>query len=181
MTPIAPALLRPATPADLGACARIYAHYVAETVITFDEEPPPLAHWADRLARLTACGLPFLVAETAAGEVAGYAYAGPWRPRAAYRHTVEDTCYLAPGHTGRGLGGLLLGELLTRSAAAGARQMIAVISDAGTDASVALHHKHGFRTTGRLSAVGRKHGRWIDTVLMQRALGDGDDTRTATR
>ncbi len=106
------------------------------------------------------------------GEVAGYGYVSPWRPKPAYRHTVEDTVYLAPGATGRGLGRRLLAELLARAGQAGARQMVAVIADAGADseASIALHRALGFAHAGRLSAVGHKHGRWIDTVLMQRGL-----------
>jgi phosphinothricin acetyltransferase len=110
------------------------------------------------------------VAETE-GEIDGYAYAAPWRTKPAYRHTVEDTIYLAPGSTGRGLGGELLSELILRSEKAGARQMIAVISDTGTDASLALHRRHGFTGAGTLKAVGHKHGRWVDTVLMQLSLG----------
>ncbi|MFH8369286.1 GNAT family N-acetyltransferase [Streptomyces sp. NPDC018031] len=162
--------VRPAVPGDLPAVAGINTHYVTHTVATFDETPPTLADWERRLADLTGQGLPFLVAELR-GEVAGYAYAGPWRPKPAYRHTVEDTIYLAPHHTGRGLGSALLAPLVERAAAAGRRQMVAVIADApGSDASAALHRRFGFTEAGRLARVGHKHGRWIDTVLMQRAL-----------
>ncbi|MYZ37858.1 MULTISPECIES: GNAT family N-acetyltransferase, partial [unclassified Streptomyces] len=119
--------------------------------------------------RLAGRGLPFLVAEVA-GEVAGYAYAAPWRTKPAYRHTVEDTIYLAPGRTGRGLGGALLGALLTGCAEAGIRQVIAVLVDTGDDASAALHRRFGFIDAGRLTGVGNKHGRRLDTVLMQREL-----------
>ncbi|GAA2602701.1 N-acetyltransferase family protein [Streptomyces axinellae] len=161
--------VRPAEPADLEAVAEIYAHYVAETVVTFDEVPLTVAQWQRRLDDFAARGLPFLVAESE-GEIDGYAYAAPWRPKPAYRHTVEDTIYLAPGSTGRGLGGRLLSDLILRSEKAGVRQMIAVISDTGTDASLALHRRHGFTETGTLNAVGHKHGRWVDTVLMQRSL-----------
>jgi phosphinothricin acetyltransferase len=105
--------------------------------------------------------------------VCGFAYASPWRPKPAYRHTVEDTVYLSPGHTGRGIGSALLGTLLAGCAEAGARQVIAVIADTGSDASAALHRRFGFTQAGRLSGVGRKHGRWIDTVLMQKDLGPG--------
>ncbi|MDP4509705.1 GNAT family N-acetyltransferase [Nonomuraea turcica] len=165
------AVIRPAVPADLKAVAEINAHYVTNTVITFEETPPTVDDWHRRLADLTDRGLPFLVADVS-GEVAGYAYAGPWRPKPAYRNTVEDTIYLSPEHTGRGLGGALLGELVTRSIAAGMRRMIAVIADAdaGDDRSIELHRRFGFAEAGRLTEVGYKHGRWIDTTLMQRAL-----------
>ncbi|MCK2213776.1 N-acetyltransferase family protein [Actinomadura sp. ATCC 31491] len=168
MAPTA-AVIRPATPADLAAVTAINAHYVAETVITFEENPPSEADWQAKLADLTGRGLPFLVADLG-GEVAGYAYAGPWRPKPAYRHTVEDTIYLAPAHVGRGLGDALLGELVRRSEAAGLRRMIAVIADAGDDRSVALHRRHGFTEVGRLTEVGFKLGRWVDTTLMERPL-----------
>jgi L-amino acid N-acyltransferase YncA len=163
------AFTRPATPADLAAVAEIYAHYVTHTVATFDEVAPTVDQWRRRLDDLADRGLPFLVADLA-GEVAGFAYAAPWRPKPAYRHTVEDTIYLAPAHTGRGLGRLLLGTLLTESARAGMRQMIAVIADTGRADSVALHRNFGFTDAGLLVAVGAKHGRWVDTRLMQRTL-----------
>ena len=123
--------------------------------------------------------LPFLVAE-AGGTVAGYAYASPWRPKPAYRHTVEDSVYLAPGQRGRGLGRLLLESLLTGCADAGVRQVIAVIADSGDPASVALHRACGFAETGRLSQVGYKHGRWLDTVLLQREPQPGEYGRGVT-
>jgi L-amino acid N-acyltransferase YncA len=165
------AVIGPADSADLGRIAEIFAHYVTYSVVTFETVPPTVADWQARLDGLAELGLPFLVARTG-GEVAGYAYASPWRPKPAYRHTVEDTVYLAPGETGRGLGRRLLAELLTRAGQAGARQMVAVIADAGadSDASVALHLASGFAHAGRLTAVGHKHGRWIDTVLMQRGF-----------
>ncbi|MFK4036076.1 GNAT family N-acetyltransferase [Nonomuraea wenchangensis] len=163
------AVIRAAVPADLAAVTAINAHYVANTVITFEETPPTVADWQARLADLTARGFPFLVAEVG-GEVAGYAYAGPWRPKPAYRHTVEDSIYLAPGHSGRGLGGALLGALIEGATAAGLRRMIAVIADAGDDRSIALHRRHGFTEAGRLTEVGFKLGRWVDTTLMERPL-----------
>jgi L-amino acid N-acyltransferase YncA len=159
----------PATPADLERVADIFAHYVWNTAATFEETPPTVADWRRRLDDLAGLGLPFLVAR-AGGEVAGYAYASPWRRKPAYRHTVEDSVYLAAGRTGQGLGRALLGPLLTRCADAGLRQVIAVIADAGAEASVALHRSFGFVDAGRLTAVGHKHGAWIDTVLMQRDL-----------
>jgi L-amino acid N-acyltransferase YncA len=111
------------------------------------------------------------------GPVCGFAYASPWRPKSAYRHTVEDTVYLSPGCTGRGIGSALLGTLLAGCAAAGARQVIAVIADTGSDASAALHRRFGFTRAGLLSGVGRKHGLWVDTLLMQKELESRGPTR----
>jgi len=183
-------VVRPAIPADTEQVAAIFAHYVATSVATFEEVPPTAADWRRRLGELSRLNLPFLVAlggqeaqgghgaqggqrVEAAGTVCGYAYASPWRPKPAYRYTVEDTVYISPGHTGRGVGSALLAGLLAGCADAGARQVIAVIADTGSDASAALHRRFGFAEAGRLSGVGRKHGRWIDTVLMQRDLGAG--------
>ncbi|MDQ2814801.1 MAG: N-acetyltransferase family protein [Actinomycetota bacterium] len=161
---------RPAVPADAEPVAAIFAHYVRTSVATFEEIPPSAGHWRRRLDDLGQAGLPFLIAE-AGGEVCGFAYVSPWRLKPAYRYTVEDTVYLSPAHTGRGLGRALLGGLLAGCADAGVRQVIAVIADTGTDASAALHRRFGFTEAGRLTGVGRKHSRWIDTVLMQREVG----------
>jgi L-amino acid N-acyltransferase YncA len=166
-------VIRPAAAGDLDEVADVYAHYVRATVVTFDEIPPAADVWRGRLDDLAGRGLPFLVAD-ADGELAGFAYASPWKPRPAYRFTVEDTIYLAPRWTGKGLGRLLLGDLLERCARAGMRQAVAVIADPGGNAaSVALHRAFGFASAGRLTAVGYKHGRWVDTELMQRELGAG--------
>ena len=138
---------------------------------TFEEVAPTTADWRERLGELTGQNLPFLVAGAGRyGSVCGFAYASPWRPKPAYRHTVEDTVYLSPDCTGRGIGSALLGTLLAGCAAAGARQVIAVIADTGSGASAALHRRFGFTQAGLLSGVGRKHGRWIDTLLMQKEL-----------
>lgn len=166
-------VIRPATPRDLEAAADIYAHYVLHTVATFETTVPSVANWERRLDDLTGDGLPFVVAELY-GQVAGFAYAAPWRPKPAYCHTVEDTIYLAPSATGRGLGRALLREVIAGAARAGARQMIAVIADTGSDASAALHRRCGFTEAGRLTAVGRKHGRWVDTLLLQREVTAGE-------
>jgi phosphinothricin acetyltransferase len=184
-------VVRAAVPADAGPVAAIFAHYVATSVATFDEVAPTAADWRQRLGELAARNLPFLVAgdEVAGarvaedgmaeggGSVCGFAYASPWRPKSAYRHTVEDTVYLSPGCTGRGIGSALLGTLLAGCAAAGARQVIAVIADTGSDASAALHRRFGFTQAGLLSGVGRKHGLWIDTLLMQKELESGGPAR----
>ena len=174
-------VVRAAVPADAEPVAAIFAHYVATSVATFEEVAPTAADWRRRLGELAARNLPFLVAEGGVGGgggvVCGFAYASLWRPKSAYRHTVEDTVYLSPGCTGRGIGSALLGTLLAGCAAAGARQVIAVIADTGSDASVALHRRFGFTQAGLLSGVGRKHGLWIDTLLMQKELESGGPTR----
>lgn len=162
--------VRPAAEDDLEPVAGIFAHYVTSSLVTFEEDPPPAAWWRHRFATLTGSSLPFLVAEDR-GQVAGYAYASPWRPKPAYRHTAEDSVYLAPACRGQGLGRLLLEALLAACAQAGVRQVIAVIADTGDPASAALHRACGFTDVGRLTQVGYKHGRWIDTVLLQRAAG----------
>ena len=154
---------------DLPVIAAIYAPYVERTVVTFETEPPDVAAWTGRFDAVAVRGLPFLVAEEGGG-VVGYAYAGPWKERAAYRHTVEDAIYLSPGSTGRGVGRVLLDTLLEACTAAGVRQVVAVIADSGDPASARLHTRCGFREVGRLERVGWKHGRWVDTVLMQRSL-----------
>ena len=184
-------VVRAAVPADAEPVAAIFAHYVATSVATFEEVAPTAADWRRRLGELAARNLPFLVAEAGVagngvagaevagggGFVCGFAYASPWRPKSAYRHTVEDTVYLSPGCTGRGIGSALLGTLLAGCAAAGARQVIAVIADTGSDASAALHRRFGFTRAGLLSGVGRKHGLWIDTLLMQKELESRGPTR----
>lgn len=166
-------LLRPSTPADAPALAAIYAHHVLHGTGTFELEPPDAAEMARRRDDVTAKGLPWLVAERD-GAVLGYAYANHFRPRRAYRFCLEDSVYVAPEAQGRGLGRLLLAELLARSSALGARQMLAVIGDAQNAGSIALHRALGFEPTGVLRASGWKAGRWLDVVLMQRALGLGD-------
>lgn len=162
-------MLRDAVTDDLPVIAEIYAHYVTTSVATFEYEPPEDAEWLRRYRSIVDLGLPFLVAEHE-GRVAGYAYCGSWKTRPAYRRTVEDSIYLAPWATGKGLGGALLDGLLTRCVAAGVREVIAVITDSGSPASAALHLKHGFVEAGRLRGVGFKHDRWLDTVLYQRSL-----------
>lgn len=164
--------VRPTGAGDLGAIAAIYAHYVRTGVATFEVEPPEHDEWARRFRSVTERGLPFLTA-TIDGEVAGYAYCAPWKSRPAYRHTVEDSVYVAPAAVGRGVGGRLLDALLDHCAAAGIREVIAVIVDAGGAESVALHRSRGFVEAGRLTSVGFKHGRWLDTVLLQRSLTGG--------
>jgi L-amino acid N-acyltransferase YncA len=159
-------VIRTVQEADALAVAELYGHYVRTSVATFDVVAPTVADWVQRIGAHRRTGLPFLVA-TIEDVVAGYAYAQQWRPKPGYQHTVEDTIYLAPNRTGAGLGRRLLTELQTASIASGARQMIAIIADTGDDASAALHRGLGFREVGRLSSVGFKYGRWVDTTLMQ--------------
>ena len=161
---------RPATTADLPAIAEIYAHYVVNSVASFELEAPTDDEWQQRFAKVAAAGFPFLVVERE-GKVAGYAYCLPWKDRPAYQGTVEDSIYLAPWATGQGAGSELLGALLEASRAADVREVIAVIADSGDPSSIALHKKLGFDEAGRLRQVGHKHGRDIDTVLLQCSLG----------
>jgi phosphinothricin acetyltransferase len=167
--------LRPSRDEDVPEVAAIYAHHVRHGLASFEEVPPDAGEIARRRADVVGRGLPYLVAE-AAGRVLGYAYAAPFRTRSAYRYSLEDSIYIAPDATGRGIGQALLNELLARSAALGYRQMVAVIGDSGNAASIALHARLGFRQVGLLQAVGYKHGRWVDSVLMQRDLGPGAAT-----
>jgi L-amino acid N-acyltransferase YncA len=160
---------RDAQPTDTEAIAAIYAHYVRTSVATFATEPPSPQQWLDTLAERNRQGLPLLVGEEG-GVIVGYAQLSPWRPRPAYRFTVEDSIYLNPEHTRRGYGRTLLAELLNRARSAGRRQVIAVIAEAEDGASVGLHRAAGFDDAGRLRAVGYKFDRWIDTILMQRSL-----------
>ena len=167
-------MIRPTVADDLDSIAEIYAHHVLTGVATFELTPPDRDEWQSRFEAVAQCGLPFLTA-TLDGTVAGYGHCGPWKTRPAYRHTVEDSVYLAPSAVGLGIGGGLLDTLLSDCARAGVRQVIAVIVDADGAASLALHRNRGFVAAGRLSAVGFKHGRWLDTVLLQRSLYDVTD------
>ncbi|MCA3245276.1 MAG: N-acetyltransferase [Azospirillum sp.] len=171
-------VLRAATDADLPAIQAIYAHHVLHGLGTFEETPPDLAEIAARRKAVVEKGLPWLVAD-AGGEILGYAYAGPFRPRSAYRFAVEDSIYVAPSAARRGVGKALLAELLTRCAAWGARQMVAVIGDSGNAGSIGVHSALGFANMGKIAGVGFKHGRWVDVVIMQKALGDGMTTLPA--
>jgi len=167
-----PVLLRDSREDDLPAITAIYAEAVLHGTGTFELDPPDADEMARRRADVVGKGLPWLVAEQD-GEVLGYAYANHFRPRRAYRFCLEDSIYLAPQAQGQRLGTLLLAELLARSEALGARQMLAVIGDAANTGSVRLHAALGFTHTGVLKASGWKFGRWLDVVLMQRALGRG--------
>lgn len=173
-TPTSPRL-RPVRPDDAEAIAAIYGHAVRTGCASFEIDPPDVVEMAARIAKITGSGHPWLVAEID-GRVAGYAYAGAYRPRPAYRNTVEDSIYVAEEAKGRGLGRLLLAALIEETTRLGFRQMIAVIGDGANAASIGLHGALGFRSVGVLASVGFKHGRWLDSVLMQLPLGDGDET-----
>lgn len=166
-------IIRDATAEDLAATLDIYRGYVTGSVASFEEVPPEPAEWELRYRSLVDNGLPYLVAELDRGSggtaVIGYASCAPWKTRPAYRHTVENSIYLAPELAGRGYGSLLLNALLDRAAKAGLREVIAVISS-GAPASIALHRRCGFVERGVLTDVGHKHGQWLHTVLMQRSL-----------
>jgi phosphinothricin acetyltransferase len=164
--------IRPTLAADIPAITRIYAHAVTHGTATFELEPPSEAEMLRRFEKLRAGPFPYIVAEVD-GAVAGYAYAGAFRERPAYRFTVEDSIYIAPDRHRLGIGRALLTRLIEDSEAAGFRQMIAVIGDSGQAASIAVHRACGFHDAGIFQAVGYKFGRWLDTVQMQRALGKG--------
>jgi L-amino acid N-acyltransferase YncA len=165
--------IRTATAADIAAITHIYAHAVDYGTASFELEPPDQAEMARRQNALLAQNFPYIVAELA-GAVAGYAYAGPYRDRRAYDWCIEDSLYIAPEFHRKGIGRLLLTRLVAESETRGFRQMIAVIGDSANTASVAVHAAVGFRLIGNFQSIGFKHGRWLDTVLMQRALGSGD-------
>lgn len=167
--------IRDAASDDLGAIQAIYAHHVLHGLGTFETEPPDLDEMKRRHAQITGDGFPYLVAVDAAG-VLGYAYANHFRTRAAYRNTVEDSIYVADDAAGRGVGKALLSALIERCTALGLRQMLAVIGDSGNAGSIGVHRACGFEHTGVMKAVGRKFDRWVDVVVMQRALGPGANT-----
>ena len=167
--------IRPANEGDIPRVAEIYADHVLTGLATFEAEPPDAAEMLRRYRDLSSRGFPYLIAE-ADGRVLGYAYAGPFRTRAAYRHTVEDSIYLDRSATRRGVGRMLLDALIGAATRAGFRQMIAVIGDSANAGSIRVHERCGFRMVGTLAATGFKFGRWVDTVLMQRELGEGGAT-----
>lgn len=167
--------IRAATRDDLGAVQAIYAHHVLHGLGTFETEPPDLAEIERRHAQISGDGFPYLLAADA-GRVLGYAYASHFRTRAAYRNTVEDSIYVANDFAGRGVGKALLSALIEGCTALGLRQMLALIGDAGNAGSIGVHRSCGFEHAGVMKAVGRKFDRWVDVVVMQRALGPGAST-----
>ncbi len=170
--------IRPATAADLPFITGIYEHAVRYGTATFELIPPDLAEMTRRFGVLNDGGFPYLVAAFE-GRVIGYAYAGPYRPRPAYRFTVENSVYLQPAIHRRGIGLQLLQRLIAESETRGYRQMIAVIGDSANAGSIGVHKRCGFHMIGTHPGVGFKFGRWLDTVMMQRALGGGTTTLPA--
>jgi L-amino acid N-acyltransferase YncA len=165
--------LRAARDADFARITDLYRHHVLNGLATFEIEPPDEGEMRRRHADIAGRGMPYVVAEVAKN-IAGYAYAGPYRARVAYRYTLEDSIYLDPAYTQRGIGRALLELVLSEATQAGFRQMIAVIGDSANISSLALHRVCGFSHVGVLQATGWKFGRWVDSVLMQRALGEGN-------
>ena len=168
--------IRGATERDAAAVAAIYGHHVLHGFGTFEEVPPSKAEIAARIAGVRKLGLPYLVAEDDEGRVLGFAYASAFRPRPAYRYTAEESVYIHPELVGRGIGKALVAEVIRICEAMGLRQLVAVIGDSGNAASRGLHRSLGFTEIGVGRAFGHKHGRWVDIVQMQRALGPGADT-----
>jgi len=165
-------LVRPSADSDIPAIAAIYAHAVIHGTASFELDPPDEAEMARRRKAVLDGGYPYLVAERG-GTLLGYAYAGPYRTRPAYRSTVEDSIYVAPGAQGQGVGRALLEALIAQCEALDFRLMVAVIGDEESKGSIGLHRSLGFEPVGILKGIGYKHGRWLSTVLMQRSLGRG--------
>ena len=166
-------IIRSAREHDAEALAAIYGHAVLHGFGTFEEEPPSAADMEGRRRLIANRGLPYLVAEDE-DHILGFAYAGPFRPRAAYRYTLEDSVYVAPDAVGQGVGRALLGAIIVACEGLGVRQLIAVVGDSGNEASLALHRSLGFEQTGIGHSVGFKHGRWVDIVQLQKPLNGGD-------
>ncbi len=172
-------IVRDARETDMAIVHDIYRYHVLHGLASFEEVPPTIEEMAARRAAVIAKGLPYLVAE-ADDRVVGYAYATSYRPRPAYRHTIEDSVYVADGLRGRGIGAALLQGLISGCEAGPWRQMLAVIGNSENAGSIGLHRSQGFQHVGTLRSVGFKFGQWVDTVLMQRALGPGDATPPST-
>lgn len=166
-------ILRDASENDMHAVQAIYAHHVQHGTASFELDPPTLGQMRQRREDICAIGLPYLVAELN-GEIVGYGYATLYRPRPAYRLTVEDSVYVREGMAGLGIGSALLSLIIQRCIEGGRRQMVAIIGNSENIASIRLHERLGFHKVGVLESVGFKHGRWLDTVIMQRPLGEGD-------
>lgn len=169
----APLLIRPCRDRDIGAVQRIYGHHVLYGLASFEIDPPSEDELAARRRTIIEVGFPYLVGEQGS-DVVGYAYAGPYRSRPAYRHTAEKSVYVRHDSVRQRIGARLLAELVPRCEAVGLRQLIAVIGDSGNLASIELHRRADFTTIGTIRSAGCKFGRWVDSVLMQRPLGPGN-------
>lgn len=168
-------LIRPSQDRDLAAITAIYAHHVLHGTGTFETEPPSLEDMSNRRSDVLAKGLPYLVMEED-GAVLGFAYCNWFKPRPAYRFSAEDSIYLAPGSGGKGLGRTLLQDLAANAEAVGVRKLIAVIGDSENQGSIGVHRSVGFEHVGVLKSCGWKFDRWLDVVLMEKVLGQGDST-----
>lgn len=162
--------LRDALARDIPDMLEIYNHYVANSTVTFDEDALTLKEMRAKFEHVQELGYPWIVAVSPRNAILGYAYVTPWKPKAAYRFTVENSIYLGPASTGKGIGTALMAELLPRAKAAGVKEVIAVIADKGADASLRLHERFGFEEIGHMGKVGFKFGRWLGTYLLQRSL-----------
>lgn len=162
--------IRAAVLADMPAALEIYNYYIQNSVVTFDLDKMTLEDWQQKFTWISSLSLPFLVAESGGGQILGFAYVAPWRQKAAFRRTVEDSIYLRPAAIGKRVGTRLLEQLLVQSKAAGIKEIVAVISDKGAEASIQLHESFGFKHQGHLAKVGFKFGRWLGTVLLQKSL-----------
>lgn len=162
--------IRPARREDMPDVREIYNYYVTNSVVTFDEKRWTHAQWTEKFDYLQKLKLPFLVAVSPTGQVLGYGLVAPWTGKSGFRYTVENTIYLGQAATGKGLGRALLEALIAACEAQGIREMVAVISDKGAEASVALHEKLGFVEVGRMGRVGHKFGRWLGTIYLQKSL-----------
>ena len=162
--------IRDARLEDMPDVREIYNHYVANSTVTFDEVAQSLRETRSKFQHLKKLGMPYLVAESPSQQILGYAYVYPWKEKAAYRFTVENSIYLRAASTGKGLGRVLMGELITASKSAGLKEIIAVIADKGAEASIKMHQDFGFKEIGRMGKVGYKFERWLGTVLMQKSL-----------
>jgi L-amino acid N-acyltransferase YncA len=162
--------IRDAVPADLPDVREIYNHYVLNSTVTFDEKPMSIKELRLKFSYGAKLGMPFIVAESPRKQILGFAYVYPWKEKAAYRYTVEDSIYLSPASTQKGLGKALMTELIERSRAAGIREIIAIIADRGAEASIQMHKNFGFTDVGHMGKVGFKFDRWLGTILMQKSL-----------
>jgi phosphinothricin acetyltransferase len=162
--------IRSAVAEDMPDIREIYNYYVANSVVTFDEDAMTLREWRSKFAYLSKLEMPFIVAVSPTGQILGYALVSPWKQKRAYRFTVENSIYLRAASTGKGLGRTLMAALIERSQAAGLKEIIAVIADGGAEASLKLHEDFGFKEIGRMGRVGFKFDRWLGTVLLQKTL-----------
>ncbi|MFM6963796.1 MAG: N-acetyltransferase family protein [Micrococcales bacterium] len=162
--------IRDATVEDLAAICEIYNFYIANSVVTFDIDALKVSDWQEKFHWIKGLNFPFVVAQSDGGQVLGFAYVGPWRQKAAYKRTVENSIYLRPAATGKRVGSKLLEVLINKSREVGIKEIVAVISDKGAESSIALHESFGFKSQGHLAKVGFKFGRWLGVVMLQKSI-----------